>query len=164
MLLWRLLLLEECLDNCCSSCALFTQLSVFLLKAYSIAKIIKSIIINCSFFILKQCTVLFMYAQQHLEQIIEPSKFFFHYYEFLVEKNRSSIGLLFLCNQGLILSLLSFRVIILNNFHFSVTILDLLSGNSSLVLSASSAVTIPPAASGKLAAPLISTDAPSINC
>ena len=58
-------------------------------------------------------------------------------------------------------SLLSFKALSLNGFPFYVIFLDLLLSNSSLLLSASSATTIPPATSGKQAAPLISTDARS---
>ena len=57
--------------------------------------------------------------------------------KFLVGKSRPSTVQYFLCNQALIFSLLSFRVLSLNDFPFSVIVLNLLSGNSSLVLSVS---------------------------
>ena len=81
-----------------------------------------------------------------------------------MEKSRSSIVLLFLFNRALIFSLIPFRVLSLNDFSFSAIVLDLLSGNLSLLLPASSAVTIPLVASGRLTAPLTSTDALSIDC
>ena len=144
-----LLLLEKRFDNCCSSRALFTQLNVFLLKA----QIRLSRSLNQS-----SSTALSSSSSNALYSSCMPSNILNRLLnwaspsstatEFLVEKSRSSFVLLFLYNWALIFSLLSFWVLILNDFPFSVIVLDLLSGNLSLVLSASSAATIPPVASG----------------
>ena len=77
MLLQLLLLLEGCHNDRCSSCTI--SANCLPLKGTNlIVKIIKPVIVSCSYFIIQQYIVLFMRVHQHLDKIIELSKLFFH--------------------------------------------------------------------------------------
>ena len=125
MLPQLLLLLEECLDDCCSSHELFIQLSVFFLKAQT--RLSRSLNQSSST-ALSSSSSNALYSSCMLTNILNRS---FNWAsssstatKFLVGKSRPSTVQYFLCNQALIFSLLSFRVLSLNDFPFSVIVLN----------------------------------------
>ena len=81
--------------------------------------------------------------------------------KFLAEKNMSSIVPHFLSSLPLIFSFLSFSVVNLKVFPFSVSVLVPLMGMSSLLVSVSPAATFLPFVSGKLACRQLPIDASS---
>ena len=131
MLVWLPLLLEEPWWLLLFTCTVHPTkcLSLESTNLVLVVKIMKPII-KCSFFILKQCIAYSSWIPSNIMRGWLNWASFSTATKFLMDK-RSSVVLHFLCNRTLIFSVLSFRVLSLNNFPFSVIILNLISGNSS---------------------------------